>query len=80
MEIININEDIKVFCVTATSFPDGILDAHERIHKTITFSADRRYFGISRPERNVIVYKASAEELENESEEYDFESFIIKKG
>lgn len=80
MEIFDLNEDIKVFCITATSFPDGILDAHERLHGIIPFSIDRKYFGISRPENNLIIYKAAVEELPNESRKYDLEPFLIKKG
>ena len=81
MKIINMAEDIKVFCVTATSFPEGILDAHEELHARVPFSEDRRYFGISRPEKGIIVYKAAAEELEkDQSENIDFESFTIEKG
>lgn len=80
MEIKNIDTDIKVFCVTATSFPEGILEAHQKLHAMFPFSLDRRYFGISRPEKTVIVYKAAVEELENETGSYDCESFVIEKG
>ena len=80
METFILNEDIKVFILTAESFPDGILDAHQKLHAIVPFSEDRRYFGISRPENNIITYKASSEELENEEGKYDLESFIIKKG
>jgi predicted transcriptional regulator YdeE len=81
IEIVRIDEDIKVFCITADSFPDGILDAHQRLHTMIPFSIDRRYFGISRPEKGVIVYKAAAEKLEkDEAEKLNCESFTIEKG
>lgn len=80
IETINMDEDIKVLCVTATSFPDGILEAHQKLHAQIPFSKNRRYFGISRPEKAVLVYKAAAEDLEKEAEEFIGESFIIEKG
>ncbi|WP_251551965.1 transcriptional regulator [Neobacillus muris] len=81
METILIEKDIKVLCITAKSFPDGIQDAHERLHEILPFSKERRYFGISRPERGVIVYKAAAEELGNDKgENLHCESFIIEKG
>jgi predicted transcriptional regulator YdeE len=80
-EIVIIDKDIEVFCITADSFPDGILDVHQRLHAMIPFTIDRRYFGISRPEKGVIVYKAAAEKLEkDEAEKLNCESFTIEKG
>jgi hypothetical protein len=76
-----IENDIPVFCLTATSFPDGIMDAHQKLHALLAPSDKRRSFGISRPENGVIVYKASVEELEDgEAEKFHCERFIIKKG
>lgn len=82
METITIDNDIKVFYVTATSFPDGIFDAHTQLHKLIPFSTDRNYFGISRPENNnTIVYRAATEEKEaGEAEKYHCDTLILKKG
>lgn len=81
IEIINIDKDIKVFCKLAKSFPDGILEAHEKLHSLFPFTVERKYFGISRPENGVIVYKAAAEELEQDKEKkFNYESMIIKKG
>lgn len=81
METIIIEEDIKVFYVTAKSFPDDILNAHKKLHTMIPFLKERRYFGLSRPEKGVIVYRAAAEQLEEEKEEnFNCESFIIEKG
>ncbi|GGE35121.1 hypothetical protein GCM10011391_12290 [Pullulanibacillus camelliae] len=78
METIMINEDIQGVCIPAKSFPEGIQEAHDRLHTLIPFSEERRYFGLSRPERGVIVYKAAAEVLENET--YNGPSCIIEKG
>lgn len=81
MEIINIEKNIKVYCITAESFPDGIKDAHEKIHSIIPFSISRRYFGISRPEHGVIVYRAAAEKLEGDKENgFSCKSLTIEKG
>ena len=33
-----IEKDIKVYCVTANSFPEGILTAHRTLHSKIPFS------------------------------------------
>lgn len=81
MEIINVYKDIKVFCITAKSFPNGILDVHKKLHEIITVTIERRYFGISRPENGVIVYKAAVEELEQDAvKKFNCESFTIKRG
>ena len=81
MESINIEKDIKVLCITAESFPYGINETHEKLHSIIPFSTSRGYFGISRPENGVIVYKAAAGVLEEDNgKEFDCESFIIVKG
>ena len=81
METKTVNKDIKVFYVTATSFPDGIKQAHEKLHSLIPFSKDRRYFGISRPENGIIIYRAAAEELnDREAESLNLDTLILKKG
>ena len=80
METFILEEDIKVFTMSAQSFPDGILEAHQKLHGIVPFSTERRYFGISRPERGVITYKAAAEELEGEKGKYELDPLIIKKG
>jgi len=82
METILQEQDIKVFYVTATSFPDGIRDAHEKLHALVPFSTDRKYFGISRPENNgLIVYRAAAEEIKKgEAERLNCGTLILKKG
>src|SRR5688572_15971980 len=82
METFELENNITVFCVTATSFPEGVLAAHEKLHSYISFSKDRYYFGISRPEGGGgIVYKAAASELEkNELARYGLEKFVIPKG
>lgn len=82
METITFDKDIKVFYITATSFPDGALAAHQKLHALIPFTTDRRYFGVSRPENGMqIIYKAAAEELEpGEGEKLKLETLILKKG
>lgn len=81
METLFIDKDINVFYVTATSFPEGIMDAHRRLHALIPFSTDRKYFGISRPEHGAIVYRAAAEEMEKgEAQKLNCETLVLKKG
>jgi hypothetical protein len=81
MESTQIEKDIKLFCIIADSFPEGILDAHKKLHSIIPFTTSRRYFGISRPEQGVIVYRAAAEEIEaDKGKEFGCEPFTIIKG
>src|SRR6186713_1958408 len=82
METFKLDQDINVLYITATSFPEGIMAAHEKLHSIIPFTTDRRYFGLSRPEQGGdIIYRAAAEELEKgEVEKYHLEKLTIKKG
>ncbi len=81
METLILEKDIRVFYITATSFPEGIIDATQRLHALIPFSKNRKYFGISRPENGVIVYRSAAEELhKGEAETLACDTLTLKKG
>jgi len=82
METIKLENGITVMYVTAESFPNGVLAAHQKLHSLIPFSTERKYFGLSRPEGDGgIVYKAAAEVLESgEAEKLNLETIVIKKG
>lgn len=82
MEIITIDKDITAMCVTASSFPNGVLAAHQKLHSLIPYSTERKYLGLSRPENGgSIVYHAGAEELESgEAEKLKLETLVIKNG
>ena len=82
MEKLELEKDIKVFYVTARSFPEGIKEATDKLHSLFSFSEQRKIFGLSRPEKGrEIVYRAAAEELEvGEAERLHCETLIIKKG
>lgn len=81
METYKLEKDIKIFYVTAKSFPEGIQEAHDRLHATVPFSKDRRYFGISRPENNIIIYRVGTEETyPGEAEKYKCDTLTIKGG
>lgn len=77
-----VSEDILVYCVTAASFPDGVLQAHQSLHALVPFNDQRKYFGLSWPDKDGnILYKAAAEELrEGELSRHHLESKIIVKG
>jgi hypothetical protein len=82
MEIFNLDTDIKVLCVTAKSFPDGIMEAFDQLHSIVPVTEKGRQFGISRPnESGNIVYKAAMEEVhDGEAALLGCEPFVIKKG
>jgi hypothetical protein len=82
MEKFTLEDDIKVFCETAKSFPGGILEAHKELESIITCSKQRRYFGISsRNAKGIIIYDAAAEEIyQGEAEELGCEMFVIESG
>lgn len=80
MEIIILDNDIKVFFIKANSFPDGIEEAYKKLNGLFPYSADRKYFGISRPENGVITYKAATEIIPGEAEKFNCETLILKKG
>ena len=81
METIKFSKDIKVLYIPAKTFPEGILDAHKKLHSLIPFSTDRKSFGISRPENGGIAYKAGAEEISRgEAEKLNCQTMILKKG
>ncbi|KQR65304.1 hypothetical protein [Pedobacter sp. Leaf176] len=81
METFYLDKDIKVMCVTASSFPDGVNTAHKKLHDVLAFDEKRRCFGISSPNGRSIIYKAAAEELNpGESGIFGFETFVIKQG
>lgn len=81
METVTVDNDIKVIYIEAESFPDGVLEAHNKLHEILPFPTNRKYFGISRPENGVIVYKAAAEEINTgEAEKLNGDTLIINKG
>jgi predicted transcriptional regulator YdeE len=77
-----LNSDINVLCVAASSFPDGIMAAFEKLNSLIQSPEPRRVFGISYGDGNKkITYKAAAEENSaDEAARLGCERFTIKKG
>ena len=82
MEEYIINEDIKVVCATAESFPNGVLAAHQKLRTWFPPNGKRRYFGVSRPnESGVIIYMAAVEDVATDAaEKFGLTHFTIKKG
>jgi hypothetical protein len=81
MELTQIPQNIQAMYVEASSFPEGVLAAHQSLHAKIPYSDERGYYGISWMEDGKTRYLAAAGELsENESAEYGLPIFTIKKG
>jgi len=82
METQNLKESLRVFYIEASSFPNGVKGAHEKLHSLVHSNKNRRFFGISwGGSDGNIIYKAAAEELyEGEGEKYGCETFTIEKG
>ncbi|PWT71312.1 MAG: transcriptional regulator [Bacteroidetes bacterium] len=80
-ETINLDKDISTVCVTAKSFPDGVIAAYDELTKVVPDAKSRKIFGLSRPEKGMITYKAAAEEKNpQEAKDLHLEEIIIKKG
>jgi len=81
METIHFDTDMTLMYISAESFPDGILKAHQNLHAIVPFSTDRKYFGFSRPKNGGIVYRAAASELvKGEAQKYECDAMLLKKG
>jgi predicted transcriptional regulator YdeE len=82
METYVFENDVKVFCLTASSFPAGIKEVYDKLHATYPPGNGRTYFGISYPDgKGSLVYKAAVKLAEGDEEPATgFEQFIIKKG
>jgi hypothetical protein len=82
MENFNLEKDIKVFYITAKSFPFGVGEAHQKLQSLLPHTEGRQFYGISYPNsEGIIQYKAAvAETFAGEGGSYDCATFIIKKG
>lgn len=81
METYYLPEDIKLVCVTAKSFPDGVMEAFEKLEKLLPPDEGRNLYGISYPDKNYnIIYKASAESFGKETKNPGLENFTILSG
>lgn len=82
MHTYQLDNDIKLFCVRAKSFPDGVLAAHQQLHAAVPMGEGRKYFGVSYPEgKGKMAYLAAAEEMvEGEGNKPEYEYFTLKSG
>lgn len=78
----HLKENIKVYCISAVSFPDGAVTAHQKLHVMLPYTTERKYFGLSKPAgQGLNIYKAAVVELaKGELSGKDLEEMIIRKG
>jgi hypothetical protein len=77
-----LQNDIKIFYVTAKSFPGGITDAYDVLKGKVPQSEKRTFIGFSCPNvHGEIIYNAAViEKYDGEGAQYGFEGFTITKG
>lgn len=82
MTTYQIEQDITVYCLTATSFPAGIKPVYDKLHELYPPENGRTYFGISWPDgKGSLTYKAAVKLNETDTiPGAPFEAFIIRKG
>ena len=82
MKTIQIPEDIPLVCVKASSFPDGVMDAHRKLHSLISHDKPRRNYSVSYMGRNgEIDYMAGSEIIEAKDNTLPgTEKFTVRKG
>lgn len=82
MTITTLENNIRVFCLTATSFPAGIKEVYDKLHLLYPPGNGRTYFGISYPDgKGGLVYKAAVKLNDTDTEPgAPFEVFNIRKG
>src|SRR5690242_13095843 len=82
METYFIKDDIKLICVNAKSFPEGITDAFDRLNQIIGATNRRKLYGISYgTENGKMIYKAATEEQsDHEAMQLKLEQFVVRKG
>lgn len=78
----HIDNDITVYCLTASSFPAGVKTVYDKLHELFPPENGRTYFGISWPDgKGSLVYKAAVKLNEMDTPPgAPFESFTIRKG
>ncbi|HYO21422.1 MAG TPA: hypothetical protein VER36_03385 [Flavisolibacter sp.] len=82
MKTFSINKDISVFGVQAHSFPNGVNQAWENLHKLLPGVNRRTLYGVSHGTRHgEIVYYACVEEaFPGEAAQVGGEAIVLPKG
>lgn len=82
MNIIGLDEERRIICVSAKSFPEHIAEAFHTLHQLLPQVEGRTFYGVSyRNSDGGIDYKAGASEaFPGEAEESGAEVFVVQKG
>ncbi len=82
MEIYTLKNDLKIFCISANSFPYEIKQAFGLLIKLLPSIEGRTFFGVAFQDKTGdIIYKAAVlESFEGEAEKLGCEKFTIEKG
>jgi len=82
MGIYELKQDLRVFCITAKSFPNDIQQAFAALITLLPTMEGRTFFGVSYQAKNRdMIYNAAVLELfEGEGKKYGCETFVIEKG
>lgn len=78
----HIEQDITIYCLTATSFPAGVKEVYDKLHAEFPPENGRTYFGLSWPDgKGSLVYKACVKLSETDTlPSAPYEPFVIAKG
>lgn len=81
IENYTLDKDLYMICIRATSFPEGICTAFEKLMQTESSLAHRTRYGISQGSKNGIIYWAAVEEsFQGEGYTFGLEQYTLKKG
>lgn len=81
METYRLDQDIKLLCVKAESFPDGIIAAQDKLIAMTSGDSKSSYFGVSYLYDDKILYMAGVQTKErNENLLPGCEAFTLKAG
>ncbi|HLZ85924.1 MAG TPA: hypothetical protein VKQ52_01735 [Puia sp.] len=83
METYHLDHDIRLCCIPAKSFPDGVMAAFQQIMDIFPDQqGKRRLFGVSWPDgKGSLVYKAAVEEsYKGEAEKLGMDTYLLKSG
>ena len=81
MKQIKVEKEINVFYIEAKSFPEGVMEAFQKMHSLIEFPPQRRNFGISKPGNGRMTYRVASEELiKGDLEKHGLAKFTIPAG
>ena len=82
VENYKLEDDLYLACQKASSFPEGIQDAIETLHKKMKQERNFQLYGISRPEKGkgIVYYSCAKVKSKNDAEIYGLEFITIPAG